>query len=223
MSLVVIGDIHFDNIIRIVEKTFNFTSYNSNLDERVLFTKPNKHRQLFDYDNDQSTIHIGGFACNANDYRLNVAFHVLSQIIGGEINSRLFNELRERLGVAYSVGFDFTALSDVGFFGNYAIVDRNREEEAIKAIRKIMNDVIKNNVTKEEMELTKNFINGQRLLDDESVMSQASSLGILSSLGYPYEFYLDREKRLQNVSFDDIAEIASTFFTNDNFFTQIYR
>ncbi len=223
MSLVVIGDIHFDNIIRIVEKTFDFTSYNSDLQEKVLFTKAQKHRHLFDYDNDQSTIHIGGFACNANDYRLNVAFHVLSQIIGGEINSRLFNELREKLGVAYSVGFDFTALSEVGFFANYAIVDRNREEESIASIRKIMQDIIKYNVTKEELELTKNYINGQRLLDDESVSSQASSLGILSSLGYDYDFYLDREKRLQSVSFDDIAEIAETYFTADNLFTQIYR
>lgn len=223
MSLVVIGDIHFDNIIRIVEKTFSFTSYYSSIEEKALFTIPHKHRQIFDYDNDQSTIHIGGFACNALDYRLNVGFHVLSQIIGGEINSRLFTELRERLGVAYSTGFDFTALSEVGFFANYAIVDRNREEEAINAIRKIMNDVIKNNVTKEELVLTKNFIGGQRLLDDESVMSQASSLGILSTLGYNYDFYLDREKRLQAVNFEDIAEIASTYFTNNNLFTQIYR
>jgi len=223
MTLVVIGDIHFDNIIRIVEKTFSFTSYHSDLQEKVLFTKPLKRRQLFDYDNDQSTIHIGGFACNANDYRLNVAFHVLSQIIGGEINSRLFNELRERMGLAYSVGFDFTALSEVGFFANYAIVDRNREEEAIDSIHKIMKDITKHNVTKEELELTKNYINGQRLLDDESVSSQASSLGILSSLGYSYDFYLNREKRLQNVSFQDIAEIAESYFTPDNLFTQIYR
>ena len=223
MSLVVIGDIHFDNIIRIVEKTFNFTSYHSDLPEKALFLKPQKQRQLFDYDNDQSTIHIGGFACNANDYRLNVAFHVLSQIIGGEINSRLFNELREKLGVAYSVGFDFTALSEVGFFANYAIVDGNREEEAIDSIRKIMKDIVKHNVTKEELELTKNYISGQRLLDDESVSSQASSLGILSSLGYDYDFYLGREKRLQAVSFADIAEIATTYFTEDNLFTQIYR
>lgn len=223
MTLVVIGDIHFDNIIRIVEKTFSFPSYHSELKEKVLFQKPTKQRQVFDYDNDQSTIHIGGFACDASDHRLNVAFHVLSQIIGGEINSRLFTELREKMGAAYSVGFDFTALSDVGFFANYAIVDSNKEEEAIKTIRKIMNDIIKNNVTKEELELTKNFINGQRLLDDESVSSQASSLGILSSLGYPYDFYLQREKRLEAVTFEDIAEIAATYFTDDNLFTQIYR
>ena len=223
MSLVVIGDIHFDNIIRIVEKTFTFDSFHSDVEEKVLFNPPKKRYQLFDYDNDQSTIHIGGFACNAFNYRLNVAFHVLSQIIGGEINSRLFNELREKLGVAYSVGFDFTALSEVGFFANYAIVDRNREEQAIASIRKIMKDISKYNVTKEELELTKNYINGQRLLDDESVSSQASSLGILSSLGYSYDFYLNREKRLQNVSFDDIAEIAETYFTEDNLFTQIYR
>jgi zinc protease len=223
MSLVVIGDIHFDNIIRTVENTFNFTSYHSQVEEKVIYTPPSKKRHIFDYDNDQSIIHIGGFACNANDYRLNVAFHVLSQIIGGEISSRLFNELREKLGLAYSVGFDFTALSEVGFFANYAIVDRNREEQAIASMKKIMKDIIKNNVTKEEMELTKNFINGQRLLDDESVASQASSLGILSSLGYSYDFYLNREKRLQEVSFDDIAQIAETYFTSNNLYTQIYR
>ncbi len=223
MSLVVIGDIHFDNIIRSVENTFNFQSYHSELEENIIFNTPLKKKHVFDYDNDQSIIHIGGFACKANDYRLNVAFHVLSQIIGGDISSRLFNELRERLGLAYSVGFDFTALSELGFFANYAIVDRNREDEAIASMKQIMKDIIMNNVSKEELELTKNYINGQRLLDDESVSSQASSLGILSSLGYSYDFYLNREKRLQNVTFDDIAELAETYFTNSNLYTQIYR
>ena len=223
MSLVVVGDVHFDNIIRIVEKAFDFPFYRSNVQEAVRFSQPTKHKQVFDYDNDQSVIHIGGYACKADEQRLNVAFHVLSQIIGGEINSRLFTELREKLGVAYSVGFDYSALSDVGFFGNYAIVDRNREEESIKAIMKTMQDIVKHGVTKEELELAKNYISGQRLLDDESVSSQASSLGILSSLGYSSDFYLKREERLQAVSFADIAEIATRFFTPDNLYTQIYR
>lgn len=223
MTLVVVGDIHFDNITRIVEKAFSFPSFKSTVQEAVRYTKPTRHRQVFNYDNDQSVIHIGGYACTADEHRLNVAFHVLAQIIGGEINSRLFTELREKLGVAYSVGFDYSSLSEVGFFGNYAIVDRNREEESIKAIKKIMQEIVKYNVTKEELELAKNYISGQRLLDDESVMSQASSLSILSSLGYPYEFYLNREERLQAVSFDDIAEIATNYFTNDNLYTQIYR
>ncbi len=223
MTIAVVGDIHFDNVIRATENAFNFAFEKSALHQVAIFNKNTEKFKSYDFNNDQSIIHIGGYACKSIDYKQNVAFHVLSQIIGGEINSRLFNILREQLGIAYSVGFDYSAVKDVGFFTNFAIVDSKREKKAIEAITKIMEDVKKSNVTKEELEITKNYISGQRLLDNESVFAQANSLAILNSLGYPYEFYLTREERLQNVSHQDIKELAEEYFIKDKLYTQIYR
>jgi len=223
MTIAVVGDVDFVDVIREVENSFNFDFTKSKSVQKAAYIKGARKRTIYKNGNDQSIIHIGGFACNSTNRRHNTAFHVLSQIIGGDMNSRLFNELREKQGVAYSVDFDYSSLEDIGVFNNFAVVDRAREEQAIKTIYAIMQDIKDNNVTPEELQLTKNFINGQRLIDNESVIAQADQLSLLSALGYSYDYYLQRENRLNNVSHEDIDEIANSYFNRKDLYMQIYR
>jgi len=131
---------------------------------------------------------------------MNIAFYVLSYILGGDINSRLSMELREKMGVAYSVGFDFNSLRKIGLFCGYAVVDKKAEKQSLDAIQRIMKDIKLFGITDKELEIAKNAIRGNRLMEEESVLYQAQSLAILETLGYGYQYYLDREKRLKNVT-----------------------
>ncbi|MFA7025732.1 MAG: insulinase family protein, partial [Candidatus Cloacimonadaceae bacterium] len=72
---------------------------------------------------DQSIIHIGGTACPASRQSDNSAFHVLAQIMGGDLSSRMYDILRERFGFAYQTGFDFYSIQDLGFWYAYAFCD----------------------------------------------------------------------------------------------------
>ena len=53
------------------------------------------------------------------------------------------------------------------------------------------------------------------------MMIRAETLSILEAIGFGYQFYLDREKRLKKVSIKDIHQIAEEYFKQENYFTHI--
>lgn len=222
--LVIIGDFDFSEIIHTCQQVFNFGLYNNQKKDYklILNDNPQKYR-VFNGDSDQSIINIGGFSCNASETDKKTALLVLSQILGGEINSRLFEELREKRALAYSTEFDFEALEKIGYFDIFSIVDKERENEAIDAICHILNSVVKKGVTKSEINIAKKFIIGQSRIDEESILSQAQVLSSIFLSNKDYEYFLNREKRLNNVDNDIIHEIAKQYFNQDNFYTLIYR
>jgi zinc protease len=202
MSLAIVGDINFDTVIEACEKIFvtkksGFTkSIQSPIitDSDARFKRTNRKQ-------DQSTIILGGFGCNALETQKNTAFHILAQIIGGETDSLLFNELREKRGLA--------------------IVDKKREEEALDAIKKTLQIVKNNGISQEELQKTKNYVRGIRLMEEESVLNQAQTLSVLEAIGFGYDYYKQREKRLNDISVENIQDIAAEYFDETNYFIHI--
>lgn len=222
--LCIIGDIDFEETLYACERIFNFGSYNSRkVDFNIILDKPTEKFKLIDNDFDQSIINIGGFSCNSFETEKKTALLILSQIIGGEINSRLFNELREKKGLAYSTEFDFDTVDKIGYFDIFSIVDVKRENEAINSIKHILQDIKHKGVKDREFDIAKKFIKGQSRIDEESVLIQAQLLSGLFLLGRSYEYYLDKEKRLMSVEKDLLKTIANEYFNDDDLFTLIYR
>jgi zinc protease len=190
-----------------------------NRDPRI--TPPVKSQRSMRTDSDQSVIHIGGFGSPGTETLDNTAFYVLSHILGGDLYSRMSIALRESLGASYSCGFDFQAIQDVGFFDAQAVVDRKREKKSLDAIRDILRQAATEPVTQLELDTAKNAIRGFRLMEQESVLQQAEMLSMLLSLRYDYDFFLNRENRLQSVRADRILDLAQKYFQPGNLFTYI--
>jgi predicted Zn-dependent peptidase len=149
------------------------------------------------------------------------AMCILSQIIGGEINSRMFDLLRERHGIAYSAEFDYDLLYDLGYFDMFAIVDKKQEKLAIDLLIKMQENLKKDGVTKEELTKARNFILGQTLMEEESVISQAQVISSLLTLGFDYDFYLQRENRIKDVNQDGIIHILNEYFNFEDEYLHI--
>ncbi|MCB5231310.1 MAG: pitrilysin family protein [Candidatus Cloacimonas sp.] len=224
MTLAIVGDFDFENTLYYCNRVFNQPAKPTTKIPADIILNPGKLYKVGELlDNQQTIIHLGGYATPAKETMKSTAFNVLSQIIGGDMNSRLFTELRENWGYAYSVGFDYLPLQDMGFYAVSALVDRNKWKHSLKIIREVLNDVSVNGVTDEELQIAKNTIRGNRLRSEESVLSQSTSLAMIKVLGYTYEYYLEREKRLLNVNRDDIEELAATYFTTDNTYIHILK
>lgn len=221
-TIAILGDFDFNETYYQIEELFNESNGNTNRLPQKLYIEPSINRnKRIEKNLDQSTIYCGGFGCTAEDTEMNIAFYVLSYILGGDINSRLSMELREKMGVAYSVGFDFNSLRKIGLFCGYAVVDKKAEKQSLDAIQRIMKDIKLFGITDKELEIAKNAIRGNRLMEEESVLYQAQSLAILETLGYGYQYYLDREKRLKNVTKEMIKIIAEKYFKPENYFINI--
>jgi len=131
MTLAVVGDINFEVVLQTCEKLFKYNHNNfiRSVQKPIINSSAKRFNRIRN-NSDQAVISLGGFATSAANTRENTAFHILAQIIGGDTNSLLFNELREKRGLAYSVEFNFRSVRDFGYFDTIAIVDKKNQKTA---------------------------------------------------------------------------------------------
>lgn len=108
------------------------------------------------------------------------ALSLLSTIIGGNMSSRLFIEVREKRGLCYYVHSDVDQYHDAGFFGASAGVDQTRVEEAIKVIRAEFEAAATGErpITEQELQKAKDYVAGKMVLGLEDSESVAQFFGM---------------------------------------------
>ncbi|MFP6678792.1 MAG: pitrilysin family protein [Dehalococcoidia bacterium] len=126
-------------------------------------------------DTEQAHLSLGlhGIAANDED---RYALRLLSTIFGGSMSSRLFEEVREKRGLAYSIHAGPAHYKDAGSFQVSSGVDPDR---AIEAIRVIIDEVVKlrDGVTVDEFQKSKELTKGRILMRMEESRSVAGSIG----------------------------------------------
>ncbi|MBW2199298.1 MAG: insulinase family protein [Deltaproteobacteria bacterium] len=140
------------------------------------------------------------------------AFSLLNTILGGNMSSRLFQEIRERRGLAYAVYSFISSYVDTGMFGAYVGVDPKRAQNAINLILKEMLKLKKKPVEPDELRHAKEFTKGGLLLASESVDNQMFRLAQNEiHLGYniPLNEIVDK---IESVTEEEILDLAEHLF-----------
>ncbi len=114
-----------------------------------------------------------GFPSYGMDDDRNVALSLLSIVLGGNMSSRLFIQVRERRGLAYRVGTDMEAYEDAGYFIVRAGLDQKRLPLAMKTIMNELRAVARVGITKEELKDAKTYLHGQVAIQMEDSFHQA--------------------------------------------------
>lgn len=172
-------------------------------------------------DSGQCAIHLGGFAPPAKERIDTTAFYILAQIVGGDMDSRLFNIVREKHGFAYQIGLDFVNTEDLGYWFVSAYCDPQDYRSCLKLIRYVLSDVCANGISAAELEQAQNYLCGMYRLEMESVSLQAMLMSNLQILGYEPEFFLQREERIRSVTLDMVNRLAAAWFGEENQWTHI--
>lgn len=102
---------------------------------------------------------------------------LLSSILGGGMSSRLFQQVREKLGLCYSVYSYATCHEDTGYFGVYTALNRETEGRALETICTIIRDFAERGPTREELDRAREQAKANMLMGLESTQSRMSSLG----------------------------------------------
>lgn len=140
------------------------------------------------------------------------ALRLLNVMMGEGMRSRLFQEVRERLGLAYSVGSYIGSLQDTGVIGVYAGVAAERAEEASREIVKQLDRLRQEPVPQSELDMTREFITGRFALSLEDSFAQAAWYARQVLLGPEV---LDPEEMVTHfkaVQGADIQRIAQALF-----------
>jgi predicted Zn-dependent peptidase len=102
---------------------------------------------------------------------------ILSVIMGGNMSSRLFNEVREKRGLAYAISSGTKSLDDTGVFMIRAGVDNTKIVSSVEVILKELAKVRKNGVTQDEFKRAKDYFLGQFLLGLEDTLDHMLWIG----------------------------------------------
>jgi len=138
---------------------------------------------------------------------------VLSSALGGGMSSRLFQEIREKRGLAYSVYSYAQQFAGSGQIGFYAGCNPSKATEVISIIQEVLADVASNGMSHEEIERAKGAVRGSLVLSQEDSASRMSRIG-KSEIVYGDIMGFDEIlKAVARVTPEDVRVIASEFLT----------
>jgi len=138
---------------------------------------------------------------------------VLSSALGGGMSSRLFQEIREKRGLAYSVYSYAQQFAGSGQIGFYAGCNPSKATEVISIIQEVLADVASNGMSHEEIERAKGAVRGSLVLSQEDSASRMSRIG-KSEIVYGDIMGFDEIlKAVARVTPEDVRVIASEYLT----------
>jgi len=143
------------------------------------------------------------------------AFSLLNTILGGNMSSRLFQKIRERRGLAYSVYSYISSYVDTGIFGAYVAVQPENALKAAELIIKEMKALKNDRVDKTELKDAKDYTIGNLLLASESIDSQMVRLA-QNEINFGHDIALETVvDHINAASDEDIITIAESLFQGD--------
>jgi predicted Zn-dependent peptidase len=145
------------------------------------------------------------------------ALMVLNAALGGGMSSRLFQKIREEMGLAYNVYTYVDHTRDTGMFAAYMAVNPATAGRAIEAVTDELETIRKGGLTRTELRDTKDHIKGRILLGLETSASRMMRLA-RNEISYGRQVP-EREllKRLAAVKSDDVAEVARELLDTDRY------
>lgn len=156
---------------------------------------------------EQAHLIVGGRGISANDKR-RPAMSVLLGILGGSMSSRLFQEIRERRGLAYTTYAFDTAYTDTGYFGMYAGCAPQNLDTVEALMRDQLRDIASGGVEDQEIQRVQGQLRGGLALGLEDSSARMTRLGraeIIHSRFTPLEITL---RNINAITREDLADLA---------------
>ena len=171
---------------------------------------------IFQHSKPLEQVHVClGAAGISQSHPRRYAAYVLNTILGGGMSSRLFQEIREKRGKAYSVYSFMSTYRDVGYLGVYAGTSIASVEEVIELILKELKNLASGNITEDEIRRTKGQIVGSVMLGLESTDSWMSHIA-------RNEIYFGKAitteaicSAIRAVSHDEVVDLAKSLFQRE--------
>ncbi len=149
-------------------------------------------------------------------HELRFACYALNTILGGGMSSRLFQNIREKQGLAYAVYSELAMYHDTGCMAIYAGTAVETAGQVIQSIVKELREIKENLVPAEELRRAKDNLKGSFMLGLESTSSRMSNLA-RQELHFQRFFTLDEMiERIEAVTAEQIRDIAGEFFHSKN-------
>jgi zinc protease len=170
-------------------------------------------REIVDLDLPQSTIRFGrpSLARHDPDYMTSV---LVAHILGGGtgLSSRLFREVREKRGLAYSVSTSVSTLDHASFLHGGTSTKNERTKESLDVITAEILDLAQNGPTEDELSKGKKYLVGSYPLRFDTSAKIAGQLVHIQMDGFGPEWMIERNRLIEAVTMEDARRVSKRLF-----------
>lgn len=218
MNIAVVGNVDenyvADKLNEIIKPNKNSSKFQYS-NQKFYSYKPNNNVETKIYKNEVQAnwMALGFKTCGVLNRRDVAVLNVINAILGEGMSSRLFVNLRENKGLAYTVGS--TLITNVldGAFISYIGTNKNSINEAKQSLMDEIERIKNEPVATSELQDAKDKIMGKFLLGIETNMDEAELLNWYSTIGRDLNAFEEYKKMINDVTQNDIIEIANKYFS----------
>ncbi len=210
----IVGDMPYEKAEKYIKEVFEgLPKEGYSFPKYTVEIKGEKTKE-FQREGAQSTILVAYNAPNAKG-KYYFEMKVLNAVLGNGFTSRLFQELREKRGLAYAVGSVYPTRINIGNLIAYIGTAPEKTRESLNGIREVVKSIEKG-VSDEEIEIAKEKIIGHYLLDLQTRSKQAYYIGWFETIGLGYKMYKDYVNNIQKVKEKNILEAYKEYIPKGN-------
>jgi len=141
---------------------------------------------------------------------------VLDAIFGGSTSSRLFREVREKRGLAYSVGSYNEQFTDAGLVATYVGTREDNVEEACSIIGAELARLRSEPVSEDELQRAKESVKGRLVLSSESTAARMTRISRSTLFGLPIDSLDEMLAKVDAIEVGDLTELASELYGTEH-------
>jgi predicted Zn-dependent peptidase len=175
----------------------------------AIAAEPRLH--FYEKDTEQYHICFGAPGITRGDER-RYALAVLDSIFGGSSSSRLFREVREKRGLAYSVGSYNEQYTDSGLIASYVGTREENVEEACAIIGAELARLRREPVSAEELDRAKESVKGRLVLSSESTAARMTRISRATLFDLPIDSLDEMLAKVDAVTVDDLTALATELY-----------
>ena len=205
------GHVSHDRLVELFAARRPRTRDESHVKRPLLTRSPRPGYRFLRRRTEQYHVVLAGPGIARDDDR-RYAVSLLDAILGGSASSRLFQEIREKRGMAYSVYTYGSQYAETGQVGIYVGTREDNLAECLAVTKAELEDVADGNLRPGELERAKENLKGRLLLSLESTSSRMTRLGKALVTGIELVSVDETVRRVEAVTPDEIAAAATEFF-----------
>lgn len=213
LTVVAVGNVDHDSFVELCSSSLPDIPSGPRTKRPEHIIKQGKAFAFDKKDTKQAHIIYGMPSIPANDPK-RFAMALLDLAIGGGMSSRLFQEVREKRGLVYSIYSTTSSYIGTGYSGIYAGTRPSNIEEVVGIIRDELDVAKQEGITQEELQRVKELAKGQLTLDSEGTRSNMFRLGKNACTRCDILSLDELLDAYDDVSLDDVNELAARIYSN---------
>lgn len=223
MVLSIVGDVSVDHVEEKVRELFeDFTASDFNIPEVPVELTPETIKNVEIYRGKKQAHLILGFLGTTIYSPDRYPLDVLNAVLSGQ-GGRLFMELRDKLGLAYSVAAFFRQGIDPGFIGVYIGTSPEKLEMATEGIKNELQRVREGKVHPDELERAKRYLMGNFEIGLQTNSAKAATMALSEIYGLGFSHFTEYPKRISGVTSDHVLDVARKYIDLDRHSLAVIR